>query len=105
MSHSVPTEKTNIPSSSALWAVLIFVGLIIAAINFVQAENKPEEGHGEHGAATEHVSGAAHHEAATTEGHATVTPGAEEHTTTEGGGAATDTAHHEAQPAAEEAHH
>lgn len=103
MSHSVPTEKTNIPSSSALWAVLIFVGLIIAAVNFVQAENKPEEGHGEHGAATEHVSGTAHHEATTTEEHATATPAAEEHATTEA--AATDTAHHEAQPAAEEAHH
>lgn len=103
MSHSVPTEKTNIPSSSALWAVLIFVGLIIAAINFVQAENKPEEGHGEHGAATEHAGGAAHHEAAATGEHTTVAPAADPHATTEAAG--TDTAHHEAQPAAEEAHH
>lgn len=56
MSHSVPTEKTNIPSSSALWAVLIFIGLILAAINFVKAENSGE-GHGE--ATTEHVEGGA----------------------------------------------
>jgi hypothetical protein len=97
MSHSVPTEKTNIPSSSALWAVIIFVGLIIAAINFVQAENKGEE-HGEHGAATEHVEGVANHEAPVSEEHVTTAPATEDH-------AATDTAHHEAQPAAEEAHH
>ena len=50
MSHSVPTEKTNIPSSSALWAVLIFIGLILAAVNFVKAENS-----GEGEAAKEHV--------------------------------------------------
>lgn len=98
MSHSVPTEKTNVPSSSALWAILIFVGLIIAAINFVQAESKSEHGHGEHGAATEHVEGAAHHEATTGEAHETAAPATDEH-------AATDTAHHEAAPATEEAHH
>ena len=100
MSHSVPTEKTNIPSSSALWAALIFVGLLIAAINFVQAESKGE-GHGEHGAATEHAEGAAHHEApAPGEEHAT----AGEHAAT-APAATGDTAHHEAQPASEEAHH
>jgi len=98
MSHSVPTEKTNIPSSSALWAVIIFVGLIIAAINFVQAESKGE-GHGEHGAATEHVEGAANHEAPAGEAHAAAAPTTEEQAGT------TDTAHHEAQPATEEAHH
>lgn len=100
MSHSVPTEKTNIPSSSALWAALIFVGLLIAGINFVQAESKGEEGHGEHGAATEQVEGAANHEAPAGEEHATAAPATEEHAT-----ATADTAHHEAQPAAEEAHH
>lgn len=98
MSHSVPTEKTNIPSSSALWAVIIFVGLIIAAINFVQAESKGE-GHGGHGAATEHAEGAAGHEAPAGEAHTTAAPTTEEHAAT------TDTAHHEAEPATEEAHH
>lgn len=98
MSHSVPTEKTNVPSSSALWATLIFVGLIIAAINFVQAESKSEHGHGEHGTATEHVEGVANHETPAGEAHATAAPVTEEH-------AAADTTHHEAQPAAEEAHH
>lgn len=93
MSHSVPTEKTNIPSSSALWAALIFVGLLIAAINFVKAESA-DEGHGEHhGAATEQVEGAAahHEEAAASEEHATeaTTPAASE----------------ASAPAAEEAHH
>jgi hypothetical protein len=98
MSHSVPTEKTNIPSSSALWAVIIFVGLIIAAINFVQAESKSEHGHGEHGAATEHAGSAEGHGHGTKEEHHA--PTAEEHATT----GAADTAHHEA-PAADEAHH
>lgn len=102
MSHSVPTEKTNIPSSSALWAVLIFIGLIVAAVNFVQAENK-DEGHGEHGAAVEHAEhpGAPAHEAVT-EGHAT-----EAHTPAEAT-PATETAKpvtEEAKPATEEAHH
>jgi hypothetical protein len=60
MSHAAPTEKPNISSSAALWSVLIFVGLIIAAINFVQAESK-SEGHGGHGAANEQHGGAAHH--------------------------------------------
>lgn len=59
MSHSAPTEKTNIPSSSALWAVLIFIGLILAAVNFVKAESTGE-GHGE--AATEHTEATPAHE-------------------------------------------
>lgn len=62
MSHGVQTEKPNVSSSAALWAVLIFVGLIIAAINFVQAESKGE-GHGGHEAATEHHEAGAGHEA------------------------------------------
>lgn len=62
MSHAVQTEKTNVPSSAALWAVLIFIGLLVAAINFVQAESK-SEGHGNHGAATEQHNGAGHEEA------------------------------------------
>ena len=72
MSHSVPTEKTNVPSSSALWAVLIFIGLILAAINFVKAESG-SEAHGEHGEAkTEQVDNEAHKgkEAAGTPGEA-----------------------------------
>lgn len=104
MSHSVPTEKTNVPSSSALWAVLIFMGLIIAAINFVQAENK-DEGHGEH-AATEHVehtAGATHEAAAeehTTEAAATTAPAAAVTPVTDSNKTGGD-----AKPATEEAHH
>lgn len=103
MSHSVPTEKTNIPSSSALWAVLIFIGLIIAAVNFVQAENK-DEGHGEH-AAVEHAehTGAPAHEAAT-EGHAAETPAATEHAAVTPVTDSNKTTG-EAKPATEEAHH
>lgn len=108
MSHGVQTEKPNISSSAAMWAVLIFVGLIIAAINFVQAESKGEE-HG-HGAATEHhEAGAGHeaagghesHEATAESNHATGTPAAT-HDSAEHG------AHPEApaaEPAHEEAHH
>lgn len=109
MSHGVQTEKTNVPSSSALWAVLIFVGLIIAAINFVQAESK-DEGHGGHGEAVEHheagatheaVEGHANHEAATEAGHAEgTTPAASQDSAAHG-------EHQEAPaaPAHEEAHH
>lgn len=112
MSHAVQPEKPNVSSSAALWSVLIFVGLIVAAINFVQAESK-SEGHGGHGAATEQHGGAAHgegHEAAG--GHEAAQPehGAEHAAAP----AAHDTTKHEAHegheaPAAEhakeEAHH
>lgn len=100
MSHGVQTEKPNVSSSAALWAVLIFVGLIIAAINFVQAESK-SEGHGGHGAATEHHESAAGHEAAT-EGHTEEATPAATHDSAEHGD------QHETpaeQPAHEEAHH
>ncbi len=105
MSHAVQTEKPNVSSSAALWSVLIFVGLIVAAINFVQAESK-SEGHGGHGAA-HHAEG---HEAAG--GHEAAQPehGAEHAASP----AAHDSVKHEAHenheaPAAEhakeEAHH
>lgn len=112
MSHGVQTEKPNTSSSAALWATLIFVGLIIAAINFVQAESK-SEGHGGHGAATEHHDAAAGHEAngghEAATGHETATEGHAE----EAAPAAThDSAEHGEQhetpaekPAHEEAHH
>lgn len=59
MSHSVQNEKPNLSSSSALWAALIFVGLILSAVNFVKAQGESDD-HG-HGAATEHhAEGAAH---------------------------------------------
>lgn len=106
MSHGVQTEKPNVSSSAALWAVLIFVGLIIAAINFVQAESKGE-GHGAHGAATEHHDAAAGHEAtggheAAAEGHAEEVAPAATHDSAEHG------EQHETpaeKPAHEEAHH
>jgi hypothetical protein len=106
MSHGVQTEKPNTSSSAALWAVLIFVGLIIAAINFVKAESNGE-GHGEHGAATEHHYATGGHEAAggheaVTEGHAEEATPAATHDSVEHG------EQHEtpaAQPAHEEAHH
>jgi hypothetical protein len=105
MSHGVQTEKPNTSSSAALWAVLIFVGLIIAAINFVQSESK-SEGHGEHGAATEQHDGAGHEAAggheATTEGHAEEAAPAATHDSAEDG------EQHETpaeKPAHEEAHH
>ncbi|WP_118972176.1 hypothetical protein [Taibaiella koreensis] len=109
MSHPVQAEKPNISSASALWAVLIFAGLIIAAINFVQAESN-SEGHGGHGAATEQHDGAGAHD----EGHEAgkeaqapahgateqAAPAAEGHDSAQGT--------HEApaeKPAHEEAHH
>jgi hypothetical protein len=111
MSHGVQTEKPNTSSSAALWAVLIFVGLIIAAINFVQAESK-SEGHGEHGAATEHHDAPAGHDASG--GHEAATGHeAENHgeqaapAATHDSGAAHGEQHETpaAQPAHEEAHH
>lgn len=62
MSHPVKTEKPIISSSTAWWCGAIFIGLIIAAVNFIQAESN-SEGHGGHGAATEqHDSHGAGHE-------------------------------------------
>lgn len=107
MSHGAQTEKPNISSSAALWSVLIFVGLIIAAINFVQSESN-SEGHGGHGAATEHHGGAAHeaaggHEAASSE-HGTehgTAPAATPHDSAAPEGHEAPAAEH----ATEEAHH
>lgn len=108
MSHPVQAEKPNISSSSALWATLIFVGLIIAAINFVQAESN-SEGHGGHGAATEQHDGAATHgEGHGAAGHEAAQP---EHGTESQAAGSHDSAAqgtHEAageKPAHEEAHH
>lgn len=104
MSHAAQPEKPNVSSSAALWAAVIFVGLLIAAINFVQAESK-SEGHGGHGAATEHHEAGAYDAAPAQgtpaeEGHGTAAPAAHED-------AAHETQH--AAPAAgaahEEAHH
>jgi hypothetical protein len=110
MSHGVQTEKTNVPSSSALWAVLIFVGLIIAAINFVQAENTGE-GHGGHGEAIEHHEAGADHEAIEGQaGHEATTEAAPAEGTAPAA-ATHDTAAHgehqdtQAAPTHEEAHH
>jgi hypothetical protein len=107
MSHSVPTEKTNVPSSSALWAVLIFIGLILAAVNFIKAENSGE-GHGEHAAATEQVENDAHSGATKTVLPEQITPQAKPAAAAAEGAqnnasqpAANDTTKH----AAEEAHH
>lgn len=109
MSHAVQTEKPNVSSSAALWAVLIFVGLIVAAINFVQAESNAG-GHGGHGGheATEQHGGGAHgegHEAAAG-GHAAP----EAAHTSEAATSHDNAAHGEHQEAAapathEEAHH
>ncbi len=59
MSHAVQTEKPNLPSSAAFWAVLIFVGLIIGYINFVKSMSHDEG----HGTTTEHHAGEGGHEA------------------------------------------
>lgn len=109
MSHGVQTEKPNTSSSAALWAVLIFVGLIIAAINFVQSESK-SEGHGEHGAATEHHDAAAGHDATggheAAGGHETATEGhAEEAAPAATHGSAEQHETPAEKPAHEEAHH
>ena len=71
MSHSVQSDKPNISSSAALWAVLIFVGLLVGAINFVKAMSHDEDHGGGHGAATEQ------HDA--TSGHGTSHGAATEH--------------------------
>ncbi|WP_118950860.1 hypothetical protein [Taibaiella helva] len=111
MSHPVQAEKPNISSASALWATLIFVGLLIAAINFVQAESK-SEGHGGHGAATEQHDGAATHgEGHDEAGHEAQQPGHEagEHAAPAAAGhdSAAGQAHEAPaeKPAHEEAHH
>ena len=110
MSHGVQTEKPNISSSAALWSVLIFVGLIIAAINFVRSENSSEGHGGGHGAATEQHGGGAHH--GTAEGHeAASAEHGTEHSTTPAATPPHDSAApqgHEAPAAGhttEEAHH
>jgi hypothetical protein len=45
MSHSESVEKPNNSSSAAFWSVLIFAGLIIATINFIQVMSGHDEGH------------------------------------------------------------
>ena len=108
MSHAVQPDKPNIPSSAAFWAVLIFVGLLVGAINFVKAMSSDEGHGGGHGAATEHHDAAAGghgdshaapaqghgHEAAPAEGHDSHAAPAEAHA-----------APHAEEKAKEEAHH
>lgn len=107
--HVVEKEKPNVSSSAAAWATLIFVGLIIAAINFVQAESNSEGHGGGHGAKTEHHEAGAGHEAAGHEAHEATTT---EHAETAAPAAGHDSAEHgehseapAAEPAHEEAHH
>ncbi len=61
MSHAVASEKPNASSSAAFWAVLIFVGLIIGFINFVQVMSHDEGHGGGHGTTTEHQAPGADH--------------------------------------------
>lgn len=42
---------------AAFWAVVIFGGLVIGIINFIQSMGHDEGGHGAHGATTEQVHG------------------------------------------------
>jgi hypothetical protein len=111
MSHAVQSDKPNIPSSAAFWSVLIFVGLIIAAVNFTRVMGSHDEGHGGgHGAATEHHDAAAGHGDHGTE-HGAAQP---EHAAQPAAAGHDDSAVHgeahaapkaEAHPAKEEAHH
>jgi hypothetical protein len=83
MSHSTHTEeKPNIPSSAALWSVVIFIGLVLATINFVKSFSAADA-HGAH--ATHDTHGAApaqgHDAAPHTDAHehGTTTPNTTEH--------------------------
>jgi len=84
--HGHSTENKSIISfKNSFWLVAILVGLFIAALNFVQAESKPEaEEHHGHEMKHEGTHEAEHHEAPT---HEATTPAGTEHA-----------------PAAEEAH-
>lgn len=53
MSHSVQVETPNTSSNAAFWFCLIFVGLLVGAINFVRIMGEDTGHHGAHG--TEHV--------------------------------------------------
>jgi hypothetical protein len=43
MSHAISNESPKNPSSAALWAILIFIFLLIGAINFVQSFGENDE--------------------------------------------------------------
>ncbi len=53
MSHPVQVETPNSSSSAAFWACLIFVGLLVGAINFTRIMGESHGSHGTHD--TEHV--------------------------------------------------
>jgi len=53
MSHPVQVATPNTSSSAAFWFCLIFVGLLVGAINFVRIMGEDSGHHGAHG--TEHV--------------------------------------------------
>lgn len=45
MSHAVSNEPVKNSSAAAFWAILIFIGLLIGAINFVHIESNSSEEH------------------------------------------------------------
>lgn len=45
-SHQPKENKTIIPFKNGFWLVIIIVGLFIASLNFIQAEQGGEEGEG-----------------------------------------------------------
>ena len=72
--HGHSKENVTIISfKNSFWLVVIIVGLFVAALNFIQAESKGEEGEGHGGHHTEAAAGHGHegHEATKHEEHGT----------------------------------
>lgn len=69
MGHAHVEDKPNVSSSAAMWFGLLLIGLVLAAVNFVQINTKHDAHHEAKVEHTNHHSGQPVQHGATTEAH------------------------------------